>query len=305
MAFSATDAAFEGFRLVRRTPLTLLIWALLYVGFGVALFALVGGSLFSMVDMAATLENNPNPAPEDLMPFMGAYFSLLGMMLPLALVFGAVMYGAVNRAVLRPHEKGFGYVRLGMDEVRIFVVTLVLTILAAIAAFVVMMIFGVIAGVAGVAMGDSAGLIAIVLGIACVVLFVWVALRFSLAVPITFAERRIAIFDSWGLTKGHTLGLLGMGVIAVVMAFVVQILAYVVAMPLIFMVGGFAQLAQIETMDFAQIMQTMAPVLIIYAVLASLLYALQLGIIYAPFAVAYRDIRGGADPVGGEPTPSM
>ena len=38
MSFSATDAAFEGFRVVRRAPLSLVFWVLVYlVGGGIML----------------------------------------------------------------------------------------------------------------------------------------------------------------------------------------------------------------------------------------------------------------------------
>ena len=38
-----------------------------------------------------------------------------------------------------------------------------------------------------------------------------VSLRLSMAAPMTFAERKLRIFESWELTKGHTLSLLGVG----------------------------------------------------------------------------------------------
>ena len=40
---------------------------------------------------------------------------------------------------------------------------------------------------------------------------IWVSLRLSMAAPMTFAERKLRIFESWELTKGHTLSLLGVG----------------------------------------------------------------------------------------------
>ena len=43
MPFSPTEAAFEGFRIVRRHPLAIVFWGLAYIVFFVALFALVHG----------------------------------------------------------------------------------------------------------------------------------------------------------------------------------------------------------------------------------------------------------------------
>ena len=47
MTFSATEAAFEGFRVVKRKPLTVVFWALAYLVFFVLFFALAGPSLVS------------------------------------------------------------------------------------------------------------------------------------------------------------------------------------------------------------------------------------------------------------------
>lgn len=301
MAFSASDAAFEGFRLARRKPMTLLIWALLYLLFTVAIFALAGGSIVGLMNAANELEGVVNPTPDDMAPFMTAYFGLLAWLGPLALAFSAVMYTAVNRAVLRPQEKGFGHVRLGMDEVRVGVVMVVLTILGAILGFLVAVTAALVVGLAQAALGDAGGLVAVLAFIGMVVLFVWLCLRFSLALSITFAERRFAIFDSWKVTKGRTLGLLGMALIAFVMVIVVQILATLVALPLVLAVGGFGQLAQIDSMGLDQILATMGPVVAVYLVLTAVVSALQLGIMYAPFAAAYRDITG----VNAGPAPSL
>lgn len=42
MTFSATDCAFEGFRLTRRAPVAVLSWAAAYAAFFGLLFLLVG-----------------------------------------------------------------------------------------------------------------------------------------------------------------------------------------------------------------------------------------------------------------------
>ena len=48
MAFSATDAAFEGFRLVRRNPMALVAWTLLYLVYTLATLFAAGGMMRSM-----------------------------------------------------------------------------------------------------------------------------------------------------------------------------------------------------------------------------------------------------------------
>ena len=62
MAFSASECAFEGFRLARRTPMTILIWALAYIVFTAVCFALVGGSFVALMAAATDLQGATDPS---------------------------------------------------------------------------------------------------------------------------------------------------------------------------------------------------------------------------------------------------
>ena len=305
MAFSATESAFEGFRLAKRSPVTILVWAVFYIVVTALVIAVAGGAMGQFMQMAATMEPGAEPSDAEMMAFMSAYFSMLGLILPISLVLGSVSYAAVNRAVVRPSESAFGYLRLGMDEVRVFVVSLVLSIVFGLGfGLAGGLIFGVMGAMAAM-MSDNAGLVGllmVVAGLLFVALIIWVVVRLSLALPITVAERRIAIFDSWKLTKGHFWGLLGMAILAWVLCLVVQILLSIVLMPILFAVsGGFENLAAIETMQPMEILQTMAPMAITILVFAAIVSALQLAIMYAPFASAYMGITGRDGGAGAAP----
>lgn len=304
MTFSASDCAFEGFRLARRTPMTILIWALAYIVFTAFCFIFVGGSFVALMAAATELQGVAQPSMDQLQPLMAAYAGM-AWILPLAIVFGAVTYTAVVRAVLQPEQKGLGYMRLGMDEVRVFVVYLVLSILAVIAAVVIYGVAGVIGGVAGAAAGDAAGMIALVLMIAATAVFVWLLVRFSLAIPITFDQKKFAIFDSWGVTRGRALGLFGMTLIVIVMALVVSILTSIIVLPLTFMFGGMANLAALEGAGMGEIMSAMGPAIVIYVIYNGIVSALMLAILYAPYAAAYRDIRGETASTPVSPAPAL
>ena len=302
MAFSASDAAFEGFRLTRRAPLAILIWTAAYVVISVIMLALAGSSIAGLMDQAAALEGIGDPTPEQMLPLMGAYFTMLGILMPLGIIFGAVMYAAVNRAVVRPAESAFGYLRLGGDELRVFVVYLVLTVLAMIVGAVLFAAVGLLVGLTATAAENLAALFAVLGGLVAVGLFIWLAVRFSLALPITVAERRIAIFDSWALTRGHFWGLLGMTILAFILSMVVQILAWILFMPLMFLMGGnLTDLAgaDMQGPDLMQVLTSLGPIAVIAALLVALISALQLAIMYAPYAAAYRALKGDgtADPV--------
>jgi hypothetical protein len=302
MAFSASDAAFEGFRLVRRNPVALVAWTLVYLIYTLVTLFASGGMMRSMavwMEQVEALEKGPAPTtPEAYAPIMESYFAAMSHMLwaiPLSLIISAVLMAAVARAVLRPEAGGFGYLRLGMDEVRVFVVTLVICILTAIAAGAAFLVAAV-AGGAAVASIKGWGVLVMVLAMLAAGAFViWLLVRWSLAVPITVAEKRFAIFDSFALTKGRFWPLLGMAVIAGVMALVVMLLCGMVSMP-INMMGGMSMFAGMTGDDPTEVFRNFNPAnpwMIASAVINAIVYALTVAVMYAPFSVAYREIKGG------------
>lgn len=293
MAFSATDAAFEGFRVVRRHPMALVFWVLFYIVIMVAAFALVGGSLIGLMSAAETLESSGATSPEDFMPVLASYLAILAVVLPLSLVASAMLYAAVSRAVLRPTESSFGYLRLGMDEVRVLVVSLVLFIVFGLVMVVVSGIIGAVIGLVVAAEAPALWILVALLVCAAIGLCIWLAVRLSLAIPITMAERRIAIFDSFGVTKGRFWPLLGMALLAFVMSIVVGLLGSLVAMPIQLATGGLEGLQGLEAESLPVILQTAWPAIAAWILINAVMSALQVAVVYAPFSAAYRDIKGG------------
>jgi len=293
MAFSATDAAFEGFRVVRRQPMALVFWALFYLVVMVAALAMVGGSVIGLMGAAETLEQSGATSFDDVMPVLSGYMAIFAVVLPVSLIASAMIYAAVARAVLRPSESAFGYLRLGMDEVRVLVVSIVLTILFIVLSFVVFGIVGMVAGMSAAADMPALWLVVVLLVCAAIALFIWLAVRLSLAIPITMAERRIAIFDSFAVTKGRFWPLLGMALLAFVMSIVVSLLGSLVAMPIQLATGGIEGLAGLEGESIPTILQAAWPAIAAWVVINAVISALQVAVVYAPFSAAYRDIKGG------------
>ncbi|HST91708.1 MAG TPA: hypothetical protein VLJ13_05870 [Brevundimonas sp.] len=305
MTFSATDAAFEGFRLVRRNPLALVAWTLLYAVLTLAtLFSLTGvvGRLEAWTEQAEAMESVAQPSMQQVMALMGSFSGIMlgvAWLLPVALIVGAMLSAAVARGVLTPSKDRYGYLRLGMDEVRVLAVTFVLGLVMTLVGALAFVTVGVLTGLAKAMVGDGlAAIIALVglLGTLC--LLIWMSVRLSLAVPITVAERRIAFFDSFRLTKGRFWPLLGMAVLALVMVLLVQLLSSIVSMPLAVMSGleswsfGSGQDAEAvrEALDVTN------PWVIANALVEAIVSALTVGILYAPFAAAYRDIVAARKP---------
>lgn len=300
MAFSATDAAFEGFRLVRRNPMALASWTLLYLVYTLATLFAAGGMMRSMsvwMEQVEALEAGPPPSsPEALIPIMESYVAAMSHMawaIPLSLVIGAVLMAAIARAVLTPGTGGFGYMRLGMDEVRVFVVTLVIAILYSIAAGIAVVAAAVIGGIAISAMEGWGVLVMVLAVLAAIAFMIWLGVRWSLAVPITVDQKKFAIFDSFAATKGRFWPLLGMAVIAFVMVIIVSLLAGIVTMP-ISMMGGmsmFGNMGDDPTEMFRNFNPT-NPWMIASSVVNAFVSALTVAVLYAPFSAAYRDIVG-------------
>ena len=299
MAFSASDAAFEGFRLVRRKPVALIAWALLYAVLSLASVFAMSNAIGLMVEWgerAEALESAEPTQAEVMAVFQGFGEVMLSLawLLPVSLIVGAMLMAAVARAVLNPRAGGFGYLQLGMDEVRVFVVSLVLCILLFCGWLAVGLLVGVLAGIAGATGASWMWLVVVLGGLAGVAAIIWLAVRLSLAVPITVAENRFAIFDSFALTKGRFWPLLGMAVIAFVMVLVISLLAMVVTLPLNLMTGleswSFGSNADPEVMAAA--LDVTNPWVIVNALVEAVVYALTVGVMYAPFAAAYRDIKG-------------
>jgi hypothetical protein len=287
MGFSATDAAFEGFKVVRRHPLTIGFWALFYIVVMAVGFVIAGPLVISVVARAEALQavtaTGAEPSLTDLQSLIGGYGLLLGLLGPLVLVMGAVLNAGIARSVIRPAEKAFGYLRLGIDELRVLVVTLVLMI-AIYAVWLVGATVTIALGILAYTSGVAVLWIAVVLlGIAVVGLVVWLMLRFSLAVPIVVAERRWAFFDSFALTRGRSAG---------VMSILVSLLGGIVAMPVELLTGGTANLVGLEGKSLPEIITAAWPMITAWIVINSILSALQLAVLYAPFSAAYRDIKG-------------
>ena len=300
MAFSATDAAFEGFRLVRRNPVALVAWTLLYLVYTLATLFAAGGMMRSMsvwMEQVEALEAGPPPtSPEALVPIMESYMAAMSHMawaIPLSLVIGAVLMAAIARAVLTPGSGGFGYMRLGMDEVRVFVVTLVIAILYAIATAVAFAAALILGGIAISALEGWGALVMVLAVMAAIAFMIWLGVRWSLAVPITIDQKKFAIFDSFAVTKGRFWPLFGMAVIAFIMVIIVSLLAGIVTMP-ISMMGGmsmFGNMGDDPTEMFKNFDPT-NPWIIASSVVNAIVYALTVAVLYAPFSAAYRDIVG-------------
>jgi hypothetical protein len=213
--FSASDAALEGFHLIRRRWRIVLGWA----GFNLLalIMVVVVSAVLSVV--ASAVGGSAGGARQAL--------GFAGLVVGFSVLFAqAILAAGVFRLEMRPEEPAFMHLRLGRDELRLVMVWLT-TITGA-------WVLGWIAALAGHAIGAGG----IWVELLAVVLAIYFGLRFSLVAPIAFNERRIHFPRSWRLTNGRVLPLLGMAALSFCLISLVMVVVLVALALIAFLTGG-------------------------------------------------------------------
>lgn len=291
--FSPTDAALEGFRITREKPRVLLVWSIanLIVStvMAIALIAMFGPMLAEIEAMNAGSDD-----PAQALAMFEKIAPFYALVLPVGLIVIAVWSAAVYRVILRPADSKFGYLRLGGDEFRLAVLMLIYVVLAIGFTFVLTLVAGLLSAGALAIAGPVGKLIGVLIGLAAIALFIFVALRLSLSGPATFAERHIRVFESWTLTRGNVWRLLGAYVVALILAAIVVLLALVifVAVAAIMAGGDISSVGKVFQPDTSSIASYFTVPMVVYLVFGAFLGAVQNAVVYAPPAVAYRELHG-------------
>jgi hypothetical protein len=304
--FSASDAAFSGFRFIGRHPKTVLVWALANLVFqllsGVVLVLLAGNRLSDL----RTLGQAGNAASAGALVMTPGLSLLFLIALPAALGFSALMFAAAYRAVLRPSDAGPGYLKIGRDEFRMAVLIVAWLALTIGYLFLVMFVAGFAAGfVLGVtgAMGATppaavTTIFVILLLVGALAAIVYPLVRLSLSMPMTLAQEHIRLFESWRPTHGRFWALAGAILLCLVLIGVVLIVAAIVTTAIAAAVTLFAG------GSIADISSIFTPTRLIVSVLNAPVSASVWAILVGPFAEAYLAFAGpGAHPSTPVPHP--
>ncbi len=181
------------FRLLRQHPLAVLVWSILYL---VGIFAI--GLLRILV------------APADPQSVAGTLAAgLLSQGLAIALV--AVLVTAATRATLHPYKCGACYLRLGANELRVFALLAMLTIATLVASFLLVLANGFLLSLLGWLLpADAArGWAAAVLLGAELAALLFVQVRLSIALPLTYLYEAITVDEAWSQSRGHFWSIFG------------------------------------------------------------------------------------------------
>lgn len=303
--FKPTDAALEGFRVTRENPKAFGAWVI--VSFAISVL----GALVTVLmppevrHGLETLRADETPTAAQLVDALIAVAPILIM----GLAVQCVMAAGVYRLIFRHDDTRFGYLRLGADELRLMALTIIYIALLMGLLVAVTLGTAIVAGLSSLA-GQGAGLF--MGGVAYLFslgLVLYVLVRLSLAPVATFAERRLAVFESWSLTRGQFWRLLGAYVLALACIVVVGLLALVVftgvAGVVLLLTGGqITDMKGIFSPDETSFRTYFNPGLIAYMLVGSVFSALYYAVIAAPGAVAYQQLHGWpppAQPVNAQP----
>ncbi|HXV01043.1 MAG TPA: hypothetical protein VG166_11140 [Caulobacteraceae bacterium] len=299
-AISIGEAIGEGFGLIGRRPLLVLIWGAANTAWGALITALMMPSMRGMLEAQKSILNSggvaATPSSAEVMARLAPLMQFEGVLLLIGLVSAfvtVVLNCAVFRSVLRPEEKAFAYLRLGSAELMLFFFFLGAYFVLAIGFVVALVPVFILVAIAGAAhAGLAAGLIAFLAVVALLVLLVWIMLRLSLVGPMTVQDGRFHFLDAWRLTRGHAGALFAVGLCLLVIAIVVGILSFVVTMA----VGGAAAFGAFQSAlrgapaSPASLMPVIGVGLVVRYLIAIPLSGGLLAIIGAPWARAFRDL---------------
>lgn len=300
--FSIGTAVGEGFGLIKRRPLSVFVWGLLTILPAAAMMGVMLPMMGSM--MAAAVDSAAHGDPESMgmhnPAMMTQWMQVQGAIAPwnfLRFVLGVVVYTAIIRAVVRPRESSFFSLRVGMDEVRVFVVSLAIIIGLVIAA-VVLAVAGAAAG-AGLwqFVGSAKGLVVTLLVLACILGALLLGGRLSLLVPATVGFRTFAFAEGWNLGKGKSWALVGVMLLLFLIIIGIEIVVGGIMSGVVFgvMGGGGFDVASLENgaNPFAHLPDMARanwPWLVVAVVVGAMLYGMLTAILTAPFASVVRQL---------------
>ncbi len=299
MAFSATEAAFSGFRLIVGRPLAVLGWSA--AAFLLGLVITVGPAVIAGGDFARLSAGNAEALGDIDWRAVGLAYA--AMMLA-GLIGGAVLYTAIYRAVLRPEQSRFGYLRLGGDELRMIGLFVLLFLILAAAIFLAGLAITVPVGMLAAAAGGGSrsavgiGVLSVLLILPIMfVLAAWLGVRLSLAGPMTLDTHKIQLSAAWRLTRGHFWPLFGAYALSWVFLIVIWAVTMPVSMGLAAAVSGqgFVEIWTTTSTMAGSVEDIFAPARLVYLLVNSLFMGLTYAIWLAPTADAYRQIRPDAD----------
>lgn len=213
----AAEILAGGARLVRTQPKAVAIWGVLYV---VAMAVTLAMTFPMFADLAAfqqqalAAQAAQLPPPPPPAGFFGAIFALDAVLSVLMVA----IFAAAVRAVARGGNDAFGFLRFGLDELRLIGLGIILFVVFFVGSIILGIVFGIVVMIVFSAIGTTGGNVNGAAGAGILTLFVilgltaaavWLEVRLSLAGALTVLRGRIVIREAWRATRGRFWTLFG------------------------------------------------------------------------------------------------
>lgn len=299
--FSIGKAIGDAFDLAIKRPISVLVWGAATVVPVVASFALILPAMEAMP--ANGTEAESQAAMMEAMSHMQAQTSLVSLAQYLLM---AMLYTAIFRAIIRPQQRSFFSMRLGMDELRVAVAGLAIGIGVWVAVVVVAVLLGLLIYALYASVGPQTAIwTGIGLGLLVVLALLWGLARTSLIAPASVLMRDFAFGPGWNMAKGQTWALVGLMLLSWLIATAIQL---VISGAVIFGIITFAGVGGMEMLGdpaaweanpvamMSSLLRANWPWVIVGSVVASWIVGLVSVLSIAPFASACKQLAPGSAP---------
>jgi hypothetical protein len=283
MKLPIVAVAISGLRLLRAQPRLFLWWGGLQLLVGIATFPFVSSL------QAELLSERP---PEEMMHT----FTMLIPFWIASIVLWTVLFGATFRALLAPEDGRFGYLRIGMDELRLFVTLVVLylvlyvaiLLLALVLAIVLLLPLGLIFSGDQQAAKGAVAIGIFIIGLAILSASGWLTARLILAMPLALEGRWCAYRSAWRLSQGNGWRLFGAWALSALISVVVMLPAILIVYLPILRGGSVTALA-----DPREIVAMQTQMVWLSLPIGAVTMPVYLALVGTPIAAALVLLRGG------------
>jgi hypothetical protein len=222
--------------------------------------------------------------------------TILSPLVLFGLLFQCVVAAGVYRIQLQADQGSVRTFHLGATELRLVALTLIYVVLLTFAIAAATLISVIAAAIASVAGQGAAVLVGSLTWLLSLGFIVFAAVRLSLAPVITFEQDKLALLDSWPVTRGQFWRLTGAYLLAICCVVVVALLALMVFLPvaglaLLVTGGSLSELGAMMQPSEPTLSAYFAPLRVLYMLYSSVVAALYYAVIAAPGAFAYRALR--------------
>lgn len=284
--FSASDAAFSGFRLVRENLKTVGIWIAAMTVVSIIANAVTIHFFGAQMEAAMGLIGNTDPpSPEEMSKLADQMTPSLLWTLPYNLIMQGITLAALNRMIQRRDDNRFAYLRVGKDELRQIAVSILTGLLLMALLFASALVTGLLSAFGG-------GLLAALVVLGAIVGAFYLLVRLSLASAMTFDKGEIVFFRSMQATKGAFWSLLGAYLVAAVMSMIVWLLIVIIVYAAAAIVtGDFSAAGGALRADTTSLSSYFTPSGIVQQLFSGFMAVLSAMILLSPAPTIYKALR--------------